>query len=262
MVSKYRPYITICPEPWRKIDQIQKLQSSGVKFGRHNISAGGKTKKEVVVESKPTDDKYKDDGSPVDRVYVHGLYSIESGSGKYDTMSKIKNMSGKIRIYKDSFGDDGFRDTTVYERPAYMDILQAQINKLISSYKDYRYYGTYDSSGVFRIHVKSDAKDSRKNKGGKTATTWSISELCELIFVENISDPRIDSMVIESATRVEMINLLKTNKHRPNWVKNWDNYSDAEILFLSRIYKYGTKKEQLIDVVTIFMQENQRVVSL
>lgn len=147
-LSKYLNRIYTFDEP----TQFLKEQAESSGFGTRMAREGGKIQSRILPEVQMR--KYRDWEGGGDKVHVHALLYLKSGS----EFERYNNAGGVIRVYRESEGY--WRDANDYEDAVYTLVLQTRVHDYNKSLGDV--YGFYIGERFKVYDVNMESKEMRK----------------------------------------------------------------------------------------------------
>ncbi len=236
-----------------------KVEKSHIKT---TYSGRAKTHKAHLngVPYEPGEDIDEDDVQLLNRVYLHTLYSTESGLVSYNVTSKFRNVSGRKRILK-PIENFGWRDMSSYEGQVYTALIKEEISDKLAEIEKTDIYGSIMSDGKFRIHDNLSQK-AKKSKDGRVSNKGSICEsklkpaIIQILLRENIMTSTVKKVNLETTfgtgsqkqLRNDKIEYLLNKKYEASR-DNLNKLSNADIDFICRWYLSGIKNEDMCDVL-------------
>ena len=225
VMDKFARFIFIIHEPVTELNKLylEKAQPAPRRGRKENPETKRRVKK---INATALDQGLITWDTATETVYLHTVYTQNTGRTAYNTVARINKAEGRIRLLKMS-EDIGWRDLNEIEKTVYNIILQIKITERNQVFVQQGLYGFVSADG-FRIADRRSEKpgsdtDGRKVNRGKICTTWSRPDLIDISWEVGVPEVTGYPQYTEP-NRQQLINIIlskRSNKTAAE-LQTWD----------------------------------------
>jgi hypothetical protein len=281
MLHKYASFYQYINEPWEDIILARAMLSSGDNVpGKQKMAAKGKTRPKTEFRGPAPDGSFNtESNAPVEKIFIHSLYSSKTDLTQYSSMARLKNANDTIRIYKPSFKARGvgFRDAYREEFIAYNEIFQNQMAARFDMYKKFDVFGSISPDQTFRIHRKnkalSSSEDIRGLYGGLICRHWNLKNLYKVLLQDKkycLANPipGHNSVACLMPREVQEVPVPGTLEELSNYLisqrilddeTNISEYSVDDMVFLYKWANSPTKRDTICNIIRNHFAETGKI---
>ncbi len=250
------------------IPTTKKKSKSKIKFiGESNIDIAHRDGRPYEQGEAIIDE---DDVVPINRVYIHTLYSTETTLVSYAATSNFINAAGKKRILK-PIEKLGWRDMNVYEIEPYQNVLKKKINTKTEILSEHDIYGTILADGKFRIvnltNKKRSTTDNRAKAKGFTCDVSKKPPLIEILIRENIMTSSVKSINMDKHPDFQGSSKEKREKKIDYLIQekfftsegDAEEYKNKDLDFICRWYLSKITIPEICDIIKNRFYDTNRI---